>query len=202
MGAIAEGGIEVLHERVIRELGIPRRMISEVGARERLELERRDTQYRGGRRPPNVRDRTVILVDDGLATGATMEAVHPRLLLGRKCCDILRTSEEDETCVVENALETGRSVTIEITPGRLNRPLLVSVEPVLDENNHAIAVVCTARALILLADHCLAWSTKVTAIWCVKSWMPHCRVWPRLTRCATSRMTASFDMLESTTHRS
>src|SRR6185437_12617411 len=79
--------------------------------------------------------------------GATMEAVHPRLLLGRHCCDILRTSEEDETCVVEKALETGRSVTIEITPSRLNRPLLVSVEPVLDENNHAIAVVCTARDL-------------------------------------------------------
>jgi PAS domain S-box-containing protein len=79
--------------------------------------------------------------------GATMEAVHPRLLLGRKCCDILRSSEDDKTCVVENALETGRSVTIEITPNRLNRPLLVSVEPVLDENNHAIAVVCTARDL-------------------------------------------------------
>ena len=74
MGAIAEGGIEVLHERVIRELGIPRRVIDEVAVRERLELERRDTQYRGGRRPPNARDRVVILVDDGLATGATMEA--------------------------------------------------------------------------------------------------------------------------------
>ena len=79
--------------------------------------------------------------------GAAMEAVHPRLLLGRQCCDILRTSEEDEACVVEKALETGRSVTIEITPNRLNRPLLVSVEPVLDENNQAIAVVCTARDL-------------------------------------------------------
>ena len=79
--------------------------------------------------------------------GAAMEAVHPRLLLGRQCCDILRTSEEDETCVVENALETGRSVTIEITPNRLNRPLLVSVEPVFDENNQAVAVVCTARDL-------------------------------------------------------
>ena len=79
--------------------------------------------------------------------GAAMEAVHPRLLLGRKCCDILRTSEEDEACVVEKALETGRSVTIEITPTRLNRPLLVSVEPVLDESNQAIAVVCTARDL-------------------------------------------------------
>jgi PAS domain S-box-containing protein len=79
--------------------------------------------------------------------GAAMEAQHPKLLLGRKCCDILRTSEEDEACVVEKALETGRSVTIEITPVRLNRPLLVSIEPVLDENNHAIAVVCTARDL-------------------------------------------------------
>jgi PAS domain S-box-containing protein len=79
--------------------------------------------------------------------GAALEAVHPRLLLGRKCCDILRTSKEDDTCVVENALETCRSVTIEITPERLNRPLLVSVEPVLDETNKAIAVVCTARDL-------------------------------------------------------
>ena len=79
--------------------------------------------------------------------GAAMEAVHPRLLLGRQCCDILRTSAEDETCVVENALETCRSVTIEITPERLNRPLLVTVEPVLDETNKALAVVCTARDL-------------------------------------------------------
>lgn len=79
--------------------------------------------------------------------GATMEAVHPRLLLGRQCCDILRTSDEDETCVVEKALETGRSVTIEITPTRLNRPLLVTVEPVLDEHNRAQGVVCTARDL-------------------------------------------------------
>ena len=79
--------------------------------------------------------------------GAAMEALHPRLLLGRQCCAILRTSEEDEACVVESALETQRSVTIEITPTRLNRPLLVSVEPVLDENNNAVGVVCTARDL-------------------------------------------------------
>lgn len=78
--------------------------------------------------------------------GAAMEALHPRLLLGRQCCAILRTSEED-ACVVEKALETRRSVTIEITPTRLNRPLLVSVEPVLDENNKAVGVVSTARDL-------------------------------------------------------
>ncbi len=79
--------------------------------------------------------------------GAAMEAVHPRLLLGRQCCDILRSSEDDESCVVEKALESCRSVTIEITPNRLNRPLLVTVEPVLDENDKAMAVVCTARDL-------------------------------------------------------
>src|SRR5689334_7028564 len=79
--------------------------------------------------------------------GAAMEAVHPRLLLGRQCCDILRTSGEDEGCVVEKALETCRSVTIEITPERLNRPLLVTIEPVLDDSNKAAAVVCTARDL-------------------------------------------------------
>jgi PAS domain S-box-containing protein len=79
--------------------------------------------------------------------GAAMEALHPRLLLGRQCCAILRSNEGDATCVVERALETGRSVTIEITPNRLNRPLLVSVEPVLDEQNKVIGVVCTARDL-------------------------------------------------------
>jgi PAS domain S-box-containing protein len=79
--------------------------------------------------------------------GAAMEAVHPRLLLGRHCCHILRTTEEEEACVVEKALETHRSVTLEITPNRLNRPLLVTVEPVLDENNKAVGVVCTARDL-------------------------------------------------------
>ena len=74
MGAIAEGGVEVLDERLIRALAIPRASVDEIAKRERLELDRRDRQYRGGRQRPNVVDRTVIVVDDGLATGATMEA--------------------------------------------------------------------------------------------------------------------------------
>jgi erythromycin esterase-like protein/predicted phosphoribosyltransferase len=74
MGAIAEGGVEVVNERLLHEFGIPRRAFSEVAAREHLELDRRDRQYRGARRLPSLRGRTVILVDDGLATGATMEA--------------------------------------------------------------------------------------------------------------------------------
>jgi predicted phosphoribosyltransferase len=74
MGAIAEGGVAVLNDDVITELGIPPRAIEQVMARERLELDRRDRLYRGGRERPELRGRTVILVDDGLATGATMEA--------------------------------------------------------------------------------------------------------------------------------
>lgn len=74
MGAIAAGGVEVLSEDLIRNLAIPRGLIQQVAVRERLELERRDRLFRGNRQPPIIRDRTVILVDDGLATGSTMEA--------------------------------------------------------------------------------------------------------------------------------
>lgn len=74
MGAIAAGGIEVLSEDLIRDLGIPPGLVQQVAARERLELERRDRAYRGTRRTPVLRDRTIILIDDGLATGSTMQA--------------------------------------------------------------------------------------------------------------------------------
>jgi len=74
MGAIAEGGVEVLSRDLIRELGVPDALVERVAVRERQELERRDALYRGGRHAVPVRDRTVILVDDGLATGSTMQA--------------------------------------------------------------------------------------------------------------------------------
>ena len=74
MGAIASGGVRVLSEDLIAQLGIPRAAVEQVAVRERLELERRDRLYRGDRQLPQLRDRTVILVDDGLATGATMVA--------------------------------------------------------------------------------------------------------------------------------
>jgi len=74
MGAIATGGIRVLNEDVVRRLRIPDRVIDEVVADEQQELERRERSYRGERPAPDVRDRTVILVDDGLATGSTMRA--------------------------------------------------------------------------------------------------------------------------------
>ena len=74
MGAIAEGGVEVLSDHVIRDLGIPEAAVLQVAVRERLELDRRDTLYRQGRPRPQLRGRTVIVVDDGLATGASMQA--------------------------------------------------------------------------------------------------------------------------------
>src|SRR5207244_10311245 len=74
MGAVATGGVRVLNDQLVEQLGIPDQMIDAVAARERQELARRERLYRGGRPPPDVRGRTVILVDDGLATGATMRA--------------------------------------------------------------------------------------------------------------------------------
>ena len=74
MGAIAAGGFKVLNEDLLDWLRISGHTIAEVGERELHELQRRDRIYRGERPLPNIRDRIVILVDDGLATGSTMRA--------------------------------------------------------------------------------------------------------------------------------
>jgi predicted phosphoribosyltransferase len=74
MGAIASGGIRVLNEDVIRELGITQPMIDVVMAEEERELQRREAEYRRERDPLEVAGRLAILVDDGLATGASMRA--------------------------------------------------------------------------------------------------------------------------------
>jgi putative phosphoribosyl transferase len=74
MGAIASGGIRVLNEVVIRSKRISEAVIDAVTARERIELDRRELAYRGHRAAPIVREKTVILVDDGIATGSTMLA--------------------------------------------------------------------------------------------------------------------------------
>lgn len=74
MGAIASGGIRVLNEELIAELQIPRDIIDEVANRELMELERRDRLYRGDQPAPVLKNRIIIVVDDGLATGSTMEA--------------------------------------------------------------------------------------------------------------------------------
>jgi len=74
MGAIASGGIRVISEDVVRALDIPEREIAAVATNEQHELDRRERAYRLTRPHPDVRGKTVILVDDGLATGSTMRA--------------------------------------------------------------------------------------------------------------------------------
>ena len=74
MGAIATGGIRVLNREVVEGLGIPVKVIDAVTAEEKQELKRRELAYRGSYSGPDVRARTVILIDDGIATGSTMRA--------------------------------------------------------------------------------------------------------------------------------
>ena len=74
MGAIASGGVLVLNDAITQALDIPRSVIDAVAEREQQELQRREKAYRAGRPPLDPRGKTVILVDDGLATGATMAA--------------------------------------------------------------------------------------------------------------------------------
>jgi predicted phosphoribosyltransferase len=97
---------------VTDQLGIPRSVVDEAAARERLELDRRDQRYRGGRPPLDVTGRTVILIDDGLATGATMEAAvlalrtqsPARIVVAvpvgaADTCQRLRTVADDVVCL-------------------------------------------------------------------------------------------------------
>ena len=72
MGAIASGGVRVLNRSVIESLRIPPDSLEAVEKREALELMRREATYRGNRQPASIKGKTVILVDDGVATGSTM----------------------------------------------------------------------------------------------------------------------------------
>jgi predicted phosphoribosyltransferase len=74
MGAIASGGVRVLNEALLDQTGVSQALVDTVVARERVELERRELLYRGDRAAPDVTGKTVLVVDDGLATGSTMLA--------------------------------------------------------------------------------------------------------------------------------
>ncbi len=111
MGAIASGGVRVLNESVLRYLDISDRVIDLVAAEEQSELERREKVYRGASPPLDLSGRTVIIVDDGLATGSTMRAavnalkkVRPAKIIvaapvaARETCESFK-ADVDSTCV-------------------------------------------------------------------------------------------------------
>lgn len=111
MGAIASGGVRVLNESVVRYLDISDHVIDLIATEEQRELERRERVYRGASPPLDVRDRTVIIVDDGLATGTTMRAAVTALknlgpakivvaapVAARETCESFK-ADVDSTCV-------------------------------------------------------------------------------------------------------
>jgi len=99
MGAIASGGVRVLNEQVVRTLRISPRDIDEVAQLEQAELERREREYRGNRALPDLRGKVGILVDDGLATGATMRAAAEALRrLGPAKVVVAVPAAAPETC--------------------------------------------------------------------------------------------------------
>jgi predicted phosphoribosyltransferase len=113
MGAVATGGVRVLNDELVQGFGIPDRVIDAITASEQKELERRERLYRGDRPPPDVRGRTVVLVDDGLATGATMLAAIAALrrlqparvvvavpTASPETCEEMRARVDDVICAI------------------------------------------------------------------------------------------------------
>jgi putative phosphoribosyl transferase len=113
MGAVATGGVRVLNDQIVAGLRIPDHVIEAVAASEQQELARRERLYRGDRPPPDVGHRTVILVDDGLATGATMQAaikalraLQPARIVvavptgSPETCEQLKAQADDVICAI------------------------------------------------------------------------------------------------------
>jgi putative phosphoribosyl transferase len=112
MGALASGGVRLLNDEVVRGLKIPDKVIDAVAVAQQRELERRERVYRGDRPPPDVRGCTVILVDDGLATGTSMRAAIAALrrqepsrivvavpVAAASTCEELRAEGEEIVCL-------------------------------------------------------------------------------------------------------
>ena len=111
MGAIASGGVQVVNQEVVRHLGLSQAVLESVAATEYQELTRRERAYRGSHGPASVEGRTVILVDDGLATGSTMRAAvaalrgrHPARIViavptaAPETCEELKTEVDEIVC--------------------------------------------------------------------------------------------------------
>ncbi|XYH95373.1 phosphoribosyltransferase [Sorangium sp. So ce1128] len=113
MGAVASGGVRVLNEDVVSRLDLSRADLDAVTAKELREVERRERAYRDGRPAPAVRQQTVVLVDDGLATGATMRAAVTALrqlsparvlvavpVAAPETCDEFRDEVDEIVCAI------------------------------------------------------------------------------------------------------
>jgi len=111
MGAVATGDVLVLNDDVVQSLRVPERLIQSAAQEEMKELKRRETLYRGGRPAPQIEGRTVILVDDGLATGTSMRAAiqalrkqNPQRIIvavpvgASDTCAALRSEVDDLIC--------------------------------------------------------------------------------------------------------
>jgi predicted phosphoribosyltransferase len=111
IGAIASGGIRILNQDIVRMLSVPDEVIHCVVRRELQELQRRENLYRGSRPFPEVRDRTVLLIDDGLATGASMRAAvaglraqHPAWIVvavpaaAAEVCEAFQSEVDEVVC--------------------------------------------------------------------------------------------------------
>ncbi|MBV8545537.1 MAG: phosphoribosyltransferase [Acidobacteria bacterium] len=112
MGAIASGGVRVLNRDVLDYARVTQQQLDAVAAREERELARREAEYRGNRAPLDVRGRTVIIVDDGLATGSTMRAavqalraMEPKRIIvavpvgASQTCEDLREIADEIVCL-------------------------------------------------------------------------------------------------------
>ena len=113
MGAVASGGVRVLNDDAVRSLGLSDETVDRVTARELAELNRRERLYRGDRPEPDLKGRTVILVDDGLATGSTMKAAVKALaaraparivvavpIAAADTCEALRREVDEVVCAL------------------------------------------------------------------------------------------------------
>lgn len=120
MGAIATGGVRVLNDEVVAGLALPADIVDAVTAKEEQELRRREGLYRKGRPPLRVDGRTVILVDDGIATGSTMLAAiralrdhRPRRIVvavpvgSPEICEAMRNDADEVVCAMMPELMIG-----------------------------------------------------------------------------------------------
>ena len=113
MGALASGGVRLINQHLIRQLGVSESEVERVTRQEQQELERRELRFRGSRAFPDLKGKTVLLIDDGLATGATMRVAvtalrqegAERVVVGvpvasPDTCDSFRDITDDIVCVV------------------------------------------------------------------------------------------------------